>query len=75
MLTLFPSSHGHIGWYHISRDRAGLGPKAGFLLGSGSWEDVAGSMTSRCFWSASCPLQEPSISAAAAAKSLQSDSV
>ena len=38
MLTLFPSSHGHFGWYHISRDQAGLGPKAGFFWGSGSWD-------------------------------------
>ena len=72
MLTLFPSSHGYFDWNHISGDRRPGSPKAGLLWGSESWEDVAGSVTSRCFWSASCPLQEPSISAAAAAKSLQS---
>ena len=62
MLTLFPSSQGHFGWYRISRDQAGLGPNAGFFLGSGSWEDAAGSVTPQRSWSASCPQQEPSIS-------------
>ena len=62
MLTLFPSSHGYVGWNHISEDWAGLGPKAGLLWGSGSWEDVAGNVTPQCCWSASCPVQKPSIS-------------
>ena len=33
MLTLFPSSHGYLGWYYISGDWAGLGPKVGLLGG------------------------------------------
>ena len=45
MLTLFPLSHGYLGWYPISGDWAGLGLKAGLLRGSGSWDDVTGSVT------------------------------
>ena len=33
----------HMGWYHISGDWAGLGPKVGLWWDSGTWEDVAGS--------------------------------
>ena len=33
----------HMGWYHISGDWAGLGPKVGLWWGSGTWEDMAGS--------------------------------
>ena len=44
MLTLFPSSHGYLGWYHISGGWAGLGPKVGLWWGSETREDVAGSV-------------------------------
>ena len=47
------SSHGDLSWYRIPGNWAGLGPKAGLLWGSGTWEDVAGGVPPRCSWSTS----------------------
>ena len=62
MLALFPSSHGYLGWNHISGDWAGLSPRLDCFGAQGPgrmWQ--AGSVPPRRSWSDSCPLQEPSI--------------
>ena len=33
MLTLFPSSHSYLGWFHISGDWAGLGAHGWIVVG------------------------------------------
>ena len=62
MLTLFPSSHSYLGWFHISGDWAGLGAHGWIAVGLRVLGGCGSPVTLRCSWSASCPQQEFSVS-------------